>query len=92
MDHIISKRVVVSGLVQGVGFRFWARSAAVGLGLDGWVRNLPDGRVEIQVSGSVDSVEGMIELLETGPSHARVTDVESHPAEYDGLGGFEIRL
>ena len=53
----LARRIVVSGRVQGVGFRFFAQSAAVREGLHGWVRNLPDGRVEISAEGDAEALE-----------------------------------
>jgi len=86
----IRRRVVVSGRVQGVGFRASTRQAALRLGADGWVRNLPDGTVEAVVEGELPVVEAMLTYLDEGPSWARVDrlDQRSEPAE--GLRGFEI--
>jgi acylphosphatase len=60
--------VYVRGDVQGVGFRFWARSQARALGLVGHAKNLPDGRVEVVAQGSGDAVDRLIALLEEDPS------------------------
>ena len=85
-----ARRAVVSGRVQGVGFRFFAERAAKKAGVLGWVRNLPDGRVETVVEGSDDAVERYLSELRRGPLGSRVTDV----AVEDGPGGnfdsFEI--
>jgi acylphosphatase len=60
--------VYVRGDVQGVGFRFWARAQARGLGLVGHATNLPDGRVEVVVQGDGGTVDRLIELLEEDPT------------------------
>jgi acylphosphatase len=65
----------VSGSVQGVGFRAWVRSAATRLGLDGYVRNLADGSVEVVASGHQDALDKLLSLLESGPSEATVQSV-----------------
>ena len=69
-------RVVVSGRVQGVGFRESARRAALQRGVVGWVRNLADGRVEAWLEGQPSAVRAMISWCEDGPAFARVDDVE----------------
>lgn len=67
----------VSGDVQGVFFRQSTRRKARTLGLDGWVRNLPDGRVEVWLQGDEDAVNEMVDWLWVGPPDADVTGVES---------------
>jgi acylphosphatase len=70
-------RIWVSGRVQGVGFRWFTRQAARELGgLAGRVRNLPDGRVEIEVAGESDRLEAFRARLRQGPPGARVTGLE----------------
>lgn len=69
-------RVLVSGRVQGVGYRAWTVSTATGLGLEGWVRNLRDGRVEAVFAGAADVVARMIDACSAGPRAARVAAVE----------------
>lgn len=84
--------VWVSGRVQGVFFRASARDKAVGLGLAGWVRNLPDGRVEILAEGEPRRIAEFLDWCRTGPPRARVEEcrvVEETPL---GEGGeFEVR-
>ena len=82
-----ARRAVVSGRVQGVGFRFFAERSAKKAGVVGWVRNLPDGRVETVVEGSDDAVERYLGDLRRGPLGSRVTDVsvEDRPP-----GNFEL--
>lgn len=72
----VGARVYVSGRVQGVGFRAATQAAARRLGLGGWVRNLPDGRVEAWFVGPREAVDRMIAWCRRGPSRARVARVE----------------
>ena len=74
-------RVAVRGLVQGVGFRWFARERAQRLGLSGWVRNDPDGSVEIAASGEGTAVEQFLAMIERGPAGARVDAVVRLPTE-----------
>jgi acylphosphatase len=66
----------VSGRVQGVGFRWFAETVAAREGLHGWVRNLPDGRVEAAAEGDAEAVERFERALRHGPPAARVDEVE----------------
>jgi acylphosphatase len=66
----------ISGLVQGVGFRYYTVSCARQLGLSGWVLNLPDGRVEAEIVGEKDKIEELIAQVEVGPAGSRVTGVD----------------
>ena len=75
---------LISGKVQGVGFRYWTREEARALGITGFVRNLSDGRVEALFEGDTKSVERMLDLLKMGPPHARVQDIEVDRDEYLG--------
>jgi acylphosphatase len=65
----------VRGRVQGVGFRYFVRTAAHQHGLCGYAHNLADGRVEFLLQGEADAVEQAIELIRSGPSYARVDEV-----------------
>jgi len=80
MDHqtkqISAYRIFLSGLVQGVGFRSWTKRLAESYGLDGWVRNLPDGRVELFAQGENDVLQDFIWKLWEGPKGARVDKME----------------
>jgi len=71
--------VFVTGRVQGVWFRESTRRRAEELGLGGWVRNLPDGRVEAHFEGDEAAVEAAIAFVRRGPEHARVSDVAVEP-------------
>jgi acylphosphatase len=81
----------VSGDVQGVFFRAEARERARQRGLAGWVRNLPDGRVEAVFEGPRDAVEAMAAWCREGPPGARVTEVEIAEEQPEGLGSFDVR-
>jgi acylphosphatase len=84
--------VYVSGEVQGVFFRDSARERAEQLGLAGWVRNIPDGRVEALFEGPSERVREMVRWCEEGPSHAEVESVEAEfEASRGDLTGFEVR-
>ena len=84
-------RVVVSGLVQGVNFRWMCRREAEERGVAGFARNRPDGRVEAAFEGSEGDVDAMVEWCRTGPPWARVTHVEVFPEEPTGETGFHVR-
>lgn len=79
--EIVRVRVLAGGRVQGVAYRFYAEKYAGLLGITGWVRNLPDGRVEVLAEGSAGSVETFLDRLREGPSLARVEtfDVRREP-------------
>jgi acylphosphatase len=84
--------VVVSGRVQGVAFRDSTRSQAEKLGLNGWVRNTQDGRVEAVFEGEPEAVRQMVEWCESGPSSADVDDVSVEQETPSGdFSGFEVR-
>lgn len=72
----VARRLVIAGSVQGVGFRWFAESAAAREGVTGYVMNRPDGTVEAFVEGEVDAVSRVERALRTGPAGARVTSVE----------------
>jgi acylphosphatase len=88
---VIRKRVLVSGRVQGVFFRDTCRQLALGYGLSGWVRNLPDGRVEAVFEGPPEAVHRLVAWAREGPDHAVVTDVAVHEEPPEGLRTFDIR-
>jgi acylphosphatase len=84
-------RIIVDGRVQGVCFRDGTRRMANGLGIVGWVRNLPDGRVEAVFEGAPDVVESAIVWTRRGPEHAVVTAAEVAEETPEGLIGFDVR-
>jgi acylphosphatase len=81
----------VSGRVQGVYYRATTQERARELNVDGWVRNLDDGRVEAVFEGPHDAVERMIEWCHEGSPDAVVEEVEVEYEDPEGLDGFEIR-
>jgi acylphosphatase len=84
--------VYVAGQVQGVFFRDSTRKKAEQLGLTGWVKNLPDGRVEALFEGPSERVREMIQWCEQGPPHATVEEVDTEfEASQGDLGRFEVR-
>jgi acylphosphatase len=83
--------VYVSGKVQGVYFRATTREEAREHGVDGWVRNLDDGRVEAVFEGPKEDVESLIEFCHGGSKAARVDDVEVSYEEPQGEDGFRVR-
>jgi acylphosphatase len=88
----VARRFLVSGRVQGVGFRFFAEAVAVREGVHGWVRNLSDGRVEAVAEGDASAVERFGRALQHGPRGARVDDVATEEEMPDGRDtGFSIR-
>jgi acylphosphatase len=83
--------VLVSGRVQGVGFRYFVKQRADEAGATGWVRNLRDGRVEAVLQGTQEAVRRVLDDIGQGPSGARVDEVVTRPVvAQDGSGGFEV--
>lgn len=91
-DKLSSKRYYVSGLVQGVGFRYFVQRAAQHLKLRGYVRNLADGRVEVYAVGPDESLTALHQALERGPRGASVSGVADEDAALESAipGAFEI--
>lgn len=86
-----TRHFLVSGRVQGVGFRYFVRTTAVRLHLTGWVRNTPDGAVECVARGQADKLALFSDELQKGPPLAKVTGVTERQAPDLTLEGFEIR-
>lgn len=85
-------RVLISGKVQGVFFRAYTEEEANRLGVKGWVRNLPDGRVEAVFEGEDEAVDKMIAWCHKGSPHSRVTHVEVIEEPYTGeFKDFRVR-
>jgi acylphosphatase len=89
-EQRIRRRVVVHGRVQGVFFRDSTRQRARARGVDGWVRNRPDGSVEAAFEGPPEAVDALVHFSETGPRGARVSHVEVFEEPIEGLQGFGI--
>jgi acylphosphatase len=87
---LIARRVVVHGVVQGVGFRYSALHMARRRGVSGWVKNRGDGAVEALFEGAWDDVEAMVLWCESGPRGAEVSEVEVLEQPLQGLSGFSI--
>ncbi|MBG0567600.1 acylphosphatase [Actinoplanes aureus] len=87
---MIRKRVLVTGVVQGVFFRDTCRRVAGQQGVTGWVRNLPDGRVEAVFQGAPESVERLVTWCRTGPPDAQVTAVDVHDEPPERADRFEL--
>ncbi|MEM7584637.1 MAG: acylphosphatase [Acidobacteriota bacterium] len=96
-SRVGAKRWIVSGQVQGVSFRHYTQEMARQLELTGWVRNLPDGTVEVQVAGDELILGRFQDQLRDGPRFARVDDIVEEPLDADrliqnlGHRGFEVR-
>ena len=88
---MVRYRVLISGRVQGVFFRDACLQLAEEHGVAGWVRNLPDGRVEAVFEGPADDVVRLIEWARQGPRLAVVEDVAVQPEQPEGLAAFDIR-
>jgi acylphosphatase len=82
-DTRIARRFFVSGFVQGVGYRYFARDAADRLHISGYVRNLRDSRVEAYAIGTTKQLSDFRGALQRGPWSARVSEVAEEPAEID---------
>jgi acylphosphatase len=87
---VVTRRtvVLVSGDVQGVGYRWFVRSLAAAAGLAGSARNLPDGRVEVVVEGPDDAVRALVESLDGPRAPGRVTGVDVRDEPLEGSAGF----
>ena len=88
----VARRYLISGRVQGVGFRAFTYDAAAREGLHGWVRNLGDGRVEVLFEGDMEAVERAEAKLRRGPAGARIQDLIAEDVAPSGRAtGFNIR-
>jgi len=91
-QQVAARRFLVRGRVQGVGFRWFVEREAYILQIAGWVRNNPDGTVEVLAQGTRDQLAGLHSRLREGPCAARVDDVEVSEAEpIPGLTSFQVR-
>ena len=87
---VVARRFFIGGRVQGVGFRYFTRQAGAREGVNGWVRNLMDGRVEAWAEGEVDAVDRFERRIRSGPTGARVGHVEVFEEQPDNQEGFQI--
>ncbi|MGM0384985.1 MAG: acylphosphatase [Actinomycetota bacterium] len=85
-----ARRIIVHGMVQGVGFRWTCARVADELGVAGWAVNLDDGTVEVLAEGDAEAVERMVDWCRRGPRHARVTRVEVGETAPRDLGTFSV--
>lgn len=90
MEEKICIRCIVSGRVQGVWFRASTREEAKRLGLTGWVRNLPEGQVEVLVCGSTSQVELLHQWLHRGPRLAKVVEVSAVVVPWENHSDFTV--
>ena len=87
----VARHYLVRGRVQGVGFRYFVEHTANALGLNGWVRNMDDGRVEVYAVGTADELGTLEGHLWKGPRWSEVRGVESVEAAIENRSGFHIR-
>jgi acylphosphatase len=80
----MKKHIVITGKVQGIGFRYWLYKAAIQRNIDGWVRNKISGEVEALIIGNDENVNDLIKLCEKGPTFSKVTKVkvQNYQKEY----------
>ena len=91
MDRKLAKRWLVTGDVQGVGFRMFVQHKAAALGLSGWARNTSDGGVEVYAAGPAARLNDLAAALHTGPRMAEVRSVEERDEAVQDFSGFSIR-
>lgn len=90
-DYVSAKRWLISGRVQGVGFRYFVREQAIELGLHGFARNLDDGRVEVYATGSPERLSDLAAALHVGPRMADVRHVDEQAEQVKDFSGFAVR-
>lgn len=86
----VARDVVVRGVVQGVGFRYYCLREAERLGVRGWVRNEPDGSVAGHFEGTAEAVDALVAWCRSGPAYARVDAVDERPATTRGARSFNV--
>ena len=86
----MTARVIILGFVQGVGFRRFVKKNALRLGLKGWVKNLPDGRVEALAQGSKENIEKLVKICERGTFFSDIKSVQVEQEEEQDLDDFLI--
>ena len=89
---MIGRRVFFEGRVQGVGFRYSVRQLAKGYDVAGWVRNLPDGRVELEASGETEEVQAFLKAIDESELASFIRAKQETPISPQlGAAGFQIR-
>ena len=88
---LLHKNIRISGRVQGVGFRYSARSAASSMGISGFIRNLPNGDVYLEVEGDSAPLGDFVQWCRQGPSRAIIKFIDIYDGEVVGFEGFEVR-
>jgi len=91
MKHLNARKYVISGRVQGVGFRYFAERVATELGVTGWARNLGDGRVEVHANGTREQLDDFEGRLRMGPDYADVRGFEVMEDVVTDASEFRIR-
>lgn len=91
MERKTAKRWIITGDVQGVGFRLFVQNKASGLGLSGWARNRSDGSVEVYAAGPAEKLSGLAAALHAGPRLAYVRGVVETDEAVEALSTFTIR-
>ena len=87
----MTRRYIVRGRVQGVGFRWFTRRVAEAFDVTGWTRNNPDGSVEIVASGTLENLRSFKEQIEIGPAHSRVDRVTDDEQPDETFSRFDVR-
>ncbi len=90
VNELYTIRIIVKGKVQGVYFRKYTRNKALEFGLEGEVRNLPDGSVSVYATGTESQLESLKAVCKTGPPAARVTEMSIEEVELKNYSGFHI--
>ena len=88
---MVNARVIFKGRVQGVFFRANTKEIANSLGITGWVRNLPDGRVELMAFGNQQQLDELNHWLKSGPSMAQVSNLQCEAIDFQDFEGFSVR-
>ena len=83
-------KIIISGTVQGVFFRKFIQEKAQQLDLNGFIRNLDDGKVEVVIEGKDENINLMLDFCKTGPQHAEVKGVEHKEIKHQGFDSFKI--
>jgi len=86
----VRRRYTITGVVQGVGYRYFARRVAAQLGVGGWVANRDDGSVVVEAEAPPDVLAALILLLRRGPATSEVADIETQDVEPQGERDFHI--